>query len=115
MALSFQFPPGTDMSGFTDDKENYTPETESLIFNMWFCGVGQFKTQNHKDLFYRRYIMLSVSQGAPEPFLSQEFIDSVPVGLSTNGGTLTDAAFRKKLIHNLEHYADNKVRMSSNG
>lgn len=120
MALNFKFPDGTDMTQFVNEDDFYTPETESLMFNMWFCGVGHFKKQEDKDLFYRRYRMLSLSQGAPEAYLTWEFINSVPVGMWTNGGTLTDAAFNKKLIENISNWAtrvtnNDKKEATSNG
>lgn len=97
------------MTQFTTEDNFYTPETESLLFNMWFVGVGTFKKQEDKDLFFKRYLMLSVSQGAPNPFLTKKFVDSAPLGLWTNGGTKTDAAFRKVLTDNLERTATSMI------
>lgn len=112
MALQFKFPDGADTDPFVKG-EYWSEEFTSLTFNMWFCGVGHIKAQADLDKFYRRYIQLNLSQGGGEPFLSRKFVYSIPIGFWTNGGTLTDAAFNKKLIQNINSWADRIIELEN--
>lgn len=108
MSLNFKFPEETDLKPFSNG-DYWSEEVTSLVHNMWFCGTGHFKKQEDKDLFWKRYLLLNLSMGHTDVYLTKAFLDSVPLGLWTNGGTLTDAAFNKKLVINMNDWVTRKI------
>lgn len=81
-----------------EDGDYWSYTTESVIWHTMFVGMNDIKDEATAQKFYERYTALNIAMGVNLPyFLSAQDIHN-HIGLTSNASTLTDAAFRGKLI-----------------
>lgn len=101
MALTFDTTAIADKSILHVEREGksyWSPLVERMSFATMLVGINDIKDEDAADKFYKRYRAYLIAGGTPSStYMSLETVRKF-IGLRTNAGTYTDAAYKKRLI-----------------